>query len=1132
KAVSGGLTVTPSFTDGTATEGTDYTENTTGLTFTGTAGEQQTFTVSTTEDTAKEHHETFTVGLTVSDTSASVTATDTATGTITDDDGALAEVTIADVSAAEGDSLTFTVTLDNAVTGGLTVTPSFTDVTATEGTDYTENTTGLTFAGNAGETQSFTVTTTEDDVVETDETFTVSLAVSGATAVVTATDTAAGTITDDDSAAVTIEDASAKEGDSITFTVTLDKAVQGGFTVTPSFTDVTATEGTDYTENTTGLTFTGTAGEQQTFTVATTEDTEAEDAETFTVGLTVSNTSATVTASDTATGTIHSQLLKSPGDTPAVTIADVSANEGESLTFTVTLDQAVSGGLTVTPSFTDGTATKGTDYTANTAALSFTGTANETKTFTVSTTDDADEEEDETFTVGLTVSKTTETVTATDTATGTITDNDDDGVPTLRIADASASEGDALTFTVTLDQAVSGGLSVTPSFTDGTATEGTDYTEKTTAFTFLGTAGETQSFTVLTTEDTDVEADETFTVSLTVSGTSETVTATDTATGTITNDDRQLPVRTTPRVTIEDASAAEGDSLTFTVTLSEAVENGLTVTPSFTDGTATKGTDYTENTAALTFAGTASETQSFTVSTTEDSDEESDETFTVSLTVSGTSETVTATDTATGTITNDDDDGQPTLRISDASASEGDAITFTVTLDQAVSGGLTVTPGFTDVSATKGTDYTANTAGISFAGTADEQQTFTVATTEDAVAETNETFVVDLTVSGTSASVTATDTAAGTITDDDRAVVTIDDANANEGDAITFTVTLDKAVSGGLTVTPSFADITATSGTDYTENTTALTFAGNAGEQHTFTVSTTEDTVEETNETFTVGLTVSGTSVTVTDTDTATGTIAEVLSEPPDDENNLIVIVKRAVTIADVSGEEGDSLTFTVTLDEDVAGGLTVTPGYTDGSATSGTDYTENTSALTFTGTAGEMQSFTVSTTEDAVVETDETFTVSLTVSATEVTVTATDTAIGTITDDDGAAVTIVDAAANEGDAIRFTATLNQAVAGGLTVTPSFTDGTATKGTDYTENTSALSFTGTAGETKTFTVSTTEDTVVEPNETFIVSLTVSNTLVPVRTRSATGTITNDDGSAAVTIEDVSADEGEALTFTV
>ena len=55
-----------------------------------------------------------------------MTATDTATGTITNDDGSAA-VTIADASADEGETITFTVTLDKAVAGGLKVTPSFTD---------------------------------------------------------------------------------------------------------------------------------------------------------------------------------------------------------------------------------------------------------------------------------------------------------------------------------------------------------------------------------------------------------------------------------------------------------------------------------------------------------------------------------------------------------------------------------------------------------------------------------------------------------------------------------------------------------------------------------------------------------------------------------------------------------------------------------------------------------------------------------------------------------------------------------------------------------------------------------------------------------------------------------------------
>ena len=59
-------------------------------------------------------------------------------------------------------------------------------------------------------------------------------------------------------------------------------------------------------------------------------------------------------------------------------------------------------------------------------------------------------------------------------------------------------------------------------------------------------------------------------------------------------------------------------------------------------------------------------------------------------------------------------------------------------------------------------------------------------------------------------------------------------------------------------------------------------------------------------------------------------------------------------------------------------------------------------------------------------------------------------------------------------------------------MTPSFTNGTAASG-DYTANTEALTFTGTKGETETFTVDTTEDAVLEANETFTVSLTVSDT---------------------------------------
>ena len=896
--------------------------------------------------------------------------------------------------------------------------------------------------------------------------------------------------------------------------MTLSEAVQGGLTVTPDFTDVSAVEGTDYDENTAAITFTGTKGETQTFTVSTTEEEVVEGAETFTVGLTASKAPAgrSVTDTDTGTGTINND------DGAVVTVNDASADEGGSLTFTVTLGAAVQGGLTVTPDFTDVTAAEGTDYDENTAALSFTGTKGETKTFTVATTEDAVLEADETFTVGLTASGAPEgtTVTDTDTGTGTI-DNDDSAAVT--IADAKADEGDDITFTVTLSEAVQDGLTVTPDFTDGTAVEGTDYDENTAALTFTGTKGETQTFTVSTTEDAVFEGNETFTVGLTASdapsGTS--VTDTDTGTGTIDNDDGAV-------VTVNDANAGEGNAITFTVSLGTAVQGGLKVTPDFTDVTAVEGTDYDENTAALTFTGTKGETQSFTVSTTEDAVLEHPETFTVGLSVSNTPLPITATDTGTGTINNDD---SAAVTVNDASADEGDDITFTVTLSEAVQGGLTVTPGSyakTGTHPAESGDYTKNTAALTFSGTKGETKTFTVSTTEEAVLEHDETFTVGLSVSNAPTGVTATDTGTGTIDNEDSAEVTVNDADAEEGDAITFTVTLDEAVQGGLTVTPGYTDVTAVEGTDYDENTSALPFTGTKGETKTFTVSTTEDAVVEHPETFTVGLSVPKEAPKgITFSDTGTGTIKN------DD--------TATVSISDGSAAEGDGINFTVTLSAAVQDGLTVTPGYTDGTAVEGTDYDANTTPIPFTGTANETKTFKVSTTDDEVLEGNETFTVSLTVSGAPVGVTAPGSGsnsvsakrvawassqsgvggVGMINNDDSSEVTIDDASAEEGNAMTFTVTLSEAVQGGLTVTPGYTNGTAA-GSDYTENTTPLSFAGTKGETKKIRVLTTHDKMVESDETFSVDLAVSGAPAGVTAPvTGTGTIDNNDARPAVTL---------------
>ena len=77
--------------------------------------------------------------------------------------------------------------------------------------------------------------------LEPTETFTVSLDADDTQ--VADSDTATGTLTDDDSAQVTVEDITEIEGTGLLFTVTLDNAVQGGFNVDVTLTDVTATGG-------------------------------------------------------------------------------------------------------------------------------------------------------------------------------------------------------------------------------------------------------------------------------------------------------------------------------------------------------------------------------------------------------------------------------------------------------------------------------------------------------------------------------------------------------------------------------------------------------------------------------------------------------------------------------------------------------------------------------------------------------------------------------------------------------------------------------------------------------------------------------------------------------------------------
>ena len=220
----------------------------------------------------------------------------------------------------------------------------------------------------------------------------------------------------------------------------------------------------------------------------------------------------------------------------------------------------------------------------------------------------------------------------------------------------------------------------------------------------------------------------------------------------------------------------------------------------------------------------------------------------------------------------------PIFTITSASAIEGSAINFTVTRtgDKQTTRSVTASTAINTDDTASANDLTANTQTLTFAQ-GETSKTFTVQTTQDSLFEGNETFTVSLSNPSNDAVVSSTNgTAKGTINNDDAApVFSIAAASATEGSAINFTVTRtgDAQAPQNVTVATSIGTDDTASASDLTANTQTLTFA--TGETtKTFTVQTTQDSLFEGNETFTVSLSNPNNDAVVSSTNgTAKGTI-------------------------------------------------------------------------------------------------------------------------------------------------------------------------------------------------------------------------------------------------------------------
>jgi hypothetical protein len=781
------------------------------------------------------------------------------------------------------------------------------------------------------------------------------------------------------------------------------------------------------------------------------------------------------------------------GATPNLTINDVTVAEGNSgpttATFTVSLSAPAQGtDVSFDIATQDSTATTAnSDYVAKTLTNQIILAGQTTYTFTVVVNGDLAIEPDEAFLVNV-INASGATITDGQ-GVGTI-QNDD--FPTLSIDDVSASEGDSgpktFTFHVTLSAPAPATVTFDIATADGTATvANNDYVARSITGQTITAGGSSFNFDVTVNGDTNIEPNEAFFVNVTnVTG----ATVLDgQGQGTIQTDD--VPVLSITQA----VSVAEGNSsttnATFTVTLTPAINQTVTVNYATANGTATAGSDYQTTSGTLTFDPNQT-TKTIDVPVNGDTLVEPDETFTLGLSGASANATVSVTQgTGTGTITNDD---TANLVISQVYPGGGlTNATFTNDFIELFNRGTTTV----DFSVTPYSVQFLSTGGTIWAKTDLTTGTLTP----------GRYFLVKEFSSGAVGAVLPTADATGTLnitstTDGKVALV----AGAT---LLTGNCPNDDGNPPFNPVNSTIADFVGYGGNSATPN---HCYEGSGPASFTSGSNTTADFRK------TGGC-----------TDTNDNAADFLISGPfprnsASPANNCAGGATPNLTINDVTVAEGNSgtstATFTVSLSAPAqATDVTFDIATQNNSATAPSDYVAKSLTNQVIPAGQTTYSFAVTINGDTTVEPDETFFVNVT-NATGAAITD-GQGIGTIQNDEVTTLSVSDVSANEGNAgpttFTFVVSLSApAPAGGVTFDIATADGTATvANSDYVARSLTAQTIPAGLQTFNFDVTVNGDATVEPTETFLVNVT-SVTGATILDGQGQGTITNDDGAAPIT----------------
>lgn len=285
-----------------------------------------------------------------------------------------------------------------------------------------------------------------------------------------------------------------------------------------------------------------------------------------------------------------------------------------------------------------------------------------------------------------------------------------------------------------------------------------------------------------------------------------------------------------PTLAIDNVTITEGNAGTsaanFTVLLSPASSQTVTVQYNTANGTATGGSDYVATSGTLTFAP-GQTSQPISILVQGDTTFEPTETFNVNL--SNPTNATLGDDQGVGTIL--DDEPPPTISITDIAVLEGNTGTktavFTISLSTTHSQNVTVNFATANNTATAGSDYLA-TSGTATITAGQPSTSVAVTINGDTTFEPDESFFLNLS-NATNATIDDNQGIGAITNDDAQPSISIADVSVNEGNTATstasFTVSLSNASTQTITVNFATANNTATAGVHYVAGSGQLTIA-------------------------------------------------------------------------------------------------------------------------------------------------------------------------------------------------------------------------------------------------------------------------------------------------------------------